>query len=234
MNIFQKIVYFFLEIQEKSLTKKLGKHLKTSSTNSTSKTIMSKNDTMTLTSQTEKNKELVKKNVEEIVKACDYNPYKLLAFIESKGTKVYKVENADKILQVIREDEGLICELKGIEALYLNLAINKGFSFTTKPMFIMREGDIDPYYMIHQFYKWYSLINNLPGYDYVSQKYFKLYLNAADNVNIANMNLDEMLGLKEAIARDQEATDFALKIAKEKEGSKKVLDKMKNDGGANV
>ena len=43
-----------------------------------------------------------------------------------------------------------------------------------------------------------------------------------------------MVGLKEAINRDQEATNFALEIAKSKEGSKKVLDKMKNDGGANV
>ena len=43
----------------------------------------------------------------------------------------------------------------------------------------------------------------------------------------------EMTGLKEAIARDQEATTFALDLAKQKEGSKKVLEKMQ-DGGANV
>ena len=43
-----------------------------------------------------------------------------------------------------------------------------------------------------------------------------------------------MTGLKEAIARDQEATSFALELAKSKEGSKNVIDKIKNDGGANI
>ena len=43
-----------------------------------------------------------------------------------------------------------------------------------------------------------------------------------------------MTGLREAIARDREATDFALELAKTKEGSKNVLDKIKNDGGANI
>jgi hypothetical protein len=42
-----------------------------------------------------------------------------------------------------------------------------------------------------------------------------------------------MTGLKEALNRDKEATDFALSLAKQKEGSKKVLDKMQQ-GGANI
>ena len=97
----------------------------------------------------------------------------------------------------------------------------------------MRDGIIDPFYMVHQFYKWYALKNNLPGFDYFSQKIFKIYLNS-DGSGLENLTLSEITGLKEAIARDQEATDFALKLAKQKEGSKKVLDKMKNDGGANI
>lgn len=44
----------------------------------------------------------------------------------------------------------------------------------------------------------------------------------------------KIISLKEAIARDQEATTFVLNYTKEVEGSKKVLDKIKNDGGANV
>ena len=58
MNILQKIVYFFLEKQEKTLTKRLSRHLKTSSSNSTSKTVVSKGVTMTLNAETEKNKDL--------------------------------------------------------------------------------------------------------------------------------------------------------------------------------
>lgn len=233
MNIFQQIIYFFLEKQEKALSKKLSKHLKNSSSNKTSKTIVSKDVTVTFNAETEKSKELVKKNVTDIIKSCNNDPTKLLAFVESKGTKVIKIDNADKILSVIKEEEGLITELEGIEALYINIITNSGFSFKSKPMFIMRNGQIDAYYMAHQFYKWYALNMGLPGFDFMSQKIFKISLNSNGAV-FSNLNLDEMTGLKEAIARDQEATSFALELAKSKEGSKNVIDKIKNNGGANI
>ena len=103
MNILQKIVYYFLEKQEKALTKRLSRHLRTSSSNSTSKTVVSKGVTMTLNAETERNKDLVLKNVSDIIKGCNSDISKLLAFIESKGTKVIRLENADKILSVIKE-----------------------------------------------------------------------------------------------------------------------------------
>jgi hypothetical protein len=187
---------------------------------------------MTLNSETEKNIELVKKNVADIVASCDNNPEKLLAFVESKGTKVCKLDNADKILNVIKEEEGLITPLEGIEALYINSVTKSGFGLKSKAMFVLRNGEIDPYYMAHQFYKWYALQMNLPGFDFMSQKIFKIFLNS-DGAILSNLNLDEMTGLKEAINRDKEATDFALKLAQHKEGSKKVLKKMQ-DGGANI
>lgn len=233
MNIFQQIIYYFLEKQEKALSKKLSKHLKNSSSNKTTKTIVSKDVTVTFNAETEKSKELVKKNVTDIISSCNNDPTKLLNFIESKGTKVIKIDNADKILAVIKEEEGLITELEGIEALYINIITNSGFSLKSKPMFIMRNGQIDPYYMAHQFYKWYALNMGLPGFDFISQKIFKISLNSNSTV-FSNLNLDEMTGLKEAIARDQEATSFALELAKSKEGSKNVIDKIKNDGGANI
>lgn len=232
MNILQKIIYFFLEKQEKTLTKRLSKHLKTTSANSTSKTVLSKGVTMTLNSETKKNKELVLKNVSDIVASCNSDISKLLAYIETKGTKIVRLDNADKILAVIKEEEGLITSLEGIEALYINIITNSGISFKSKPMFIMRNGQIDPYYMAHQFYKWYALQMKLPGFDFMSQKIFKIYLNS-DGAILSNLTLDEMTGLKEAIARDQEATSFALDLAKQKEGSKKVLEKMQ-EGGADV
>ena len=232
MNTFQKIVYFFLEMQEKSLRRRLSKHLKTSGVNSTSKTVFGKGVTMTLNAETQKNIELVRKNVTDIVNTCANNPEKLLQFVESKGTKVYKIDNADKILNIIKEEEGLITPLEGIEALYINIITNSGFSFKSKPMFIMRNGSIDPYYMVHQFYKWYAMEMKLPGFDFMSQKIFKIYLNS-DGALLSNLNLDEMVGLKEAVNRDKEATDFAIQLAKTVEGSKKVLEKMQ-DSGANI
>ena len=95
MNILQKIVYYFLEKQEKALTHRLSRHLRTSSSNSTSKTVVSKGVTMTLNAETERNKDLVLKNVSDIIKGCNSDISKLLAYIESKGTKVIRLENAD-------------------------------------------------------------------------------------------------------------------------------------------
>ena len=123
-------------------------------------------------------------------------------------------------MSLIREEEGLITALEGIEAFYINVMTDSGFSFKSKPMFIMRNGEIDPYYMVHQFYKWYSLYMGLPGFDFMSQKIFKISLNA-DVSMLSSLNLDEMTGLREAVARDREATEFTLELAKSKEGAKK-------------
>ena len=234
MNILKNILYYFLKIQEKQLSVRLDKHLKTSSSNKTSKTILSSNVTVTLNAQTEKNKELVLNTVKEIVSGVKNNPNLLLEYIKTHNTKVIKLPNADKILALINEDEGLVCELKGWEALYINILTDNGFSFSSEPMFLLREGEIDAYYMLHQFYKWFSLYRGLPGFDYKSQKLFRKYLNAADTKGLENLTLDEMTGLKEAIARDNEAIDFTVNYAKSIEGSKNILEKIKTDGGANI
>lgn len=232
-NIIKKILYYFLSIQEKTLSLRLNKSLKTSYSNKTSKTILSSTEHMTLTLKTEKNKELVRKNVEDIVKNCRNNPYKLLDYIIAAGTKVYKINNADKILSAIGENEGLICELKGIKALYLNLFTTSKFSLTFQPAFVMREGNIEPLYMLHQFYKWYSLKLNLPGFDYKTQENFKKYLKNVNDKTLGNLSLEDTLALTEAVARDQEATDFALSFAQKTEGAKKVHKKM-TEGGADI
>ncbi len=234
MNIFKKIFYFLLKLQEKQLEKRLDKHLQTSSANMTSKTILASNVTITLTSETEKNKELVLNTVRELVSGTKGNPDLLIEYIKTHGTKVVKLPNADKILAFINEEEGLIGELRGWKAFYLNILTDNGCSFKSKPMFILRNEGVDPYYILHQFYKWFSFYKGLPGFDYESQQLFKKYLNSNDSKGIENLTLGEMTGLKEAIARDNEATDFTINYAKSIDGSKNVLDKMQNDGGASI
>lgn len=68
----------------------------------------------------------------------------------------------------------------------------------------------------------------------VRQDLFKKYLYSNNTNGFENLRLEEMLGLHEAIARDKEATAYSLEIARQKDGSKKVLDKIKNDGSANI
>ena len=102
-------------------------------------------------------------------------------------------------------------------------------------MVILREGIIDKYYMLHHFYRWYSLKSDLPGFDYRIQKKFKSFLMAEDvDKFVKTFNLEDIISIKEAIARDQEATEFVLNYTKEIDGSKNVIEKIKNDGGANI
>ena len=46
--------------------------------------------------------------------------------------------------------------------------------------------------------------------------------------------MEAIISLQEAVARDQEATEFVLDYTNAIEGSKNVIDKIKNDGSANI
>lgn len=232
-NFAKNIKYTILSIREKVLSKLLSKHLDTSFTNSTSKTVISSTETVTFSTETEKNIKLVYDNVSDIMKTCENNPTKYLEYIEAQGTKVFRIRNASKILEKINEDEGLITELHGKKALYLNFAISRNISLTFKPAIVMGFGEIEPYYMLREFYKWYSLKMGLPGFNFEAQENFKKHLKNVNDPSIKKLNYKAMLELKEAIARDSEANEFVINAVKSKEGSENVFKKM-NDGGANI
>ena len=165
---------------------------------------------------------------------------KLLDYIQKNGTKVYKINNADVILNVIKEEEGFVTELKGIKALYLNFMLqllcnNKiSIKFTTPAMFVLRDLPVDAYYMSHQFYKWFGYKMKLPGYDYQTQKNFKTTFKTLANSDISKLSLDEIIAVKEAINRDNEAIDFVLNLCKETSASKKVLKMILKGDGARI
>ena len=239
MNKFVKrIVNYILNRRKKRLEQTLNKLKPKTYTNSTTKTHVNASETMILSTQTEKILEAMDAEVKNIVKSCLTNPELLLKFVEQQGTPVYKIPYADKILSKINEEEGFITPLNGLKALYLNfmtgiLAQKKlHISLKSREMFILRNGDINIYYMLHQFHKWYGFKKNLPGYDEKSQELFKENL---DNMSdTKEMTVEEILSLKEAIARDAQAADFVINLAKESSGAKKALDKIKNDGGADI
>lgn len=208
--------------------------------NSTTKTHIDATTTLRLTTESEKNKEKVDFCVKNIILPNLKTPEKLLDYVCEHGTGVYKPPFADKILGLIKEEEGFITPLKGFKAVYLNLMLGifskKDFSMSakTEEMFVLRDLPVNVYYMIHQFHKWYGYKENLPGYDEQAQEAFKNALTDVKDGDFSDMSVEEIIGLKEAIARDTEAIDFVVKLAKEKSGAKKALDKMKNDGGANI
>lgn len=233
-NIFKEIKYFFLSLQEKNLQKKLRNTTKRSFTNKTSKTILGTAADVTLNTETQKSIELVKTNVSAIVKKVNCNPEDLLNYVKAANTPVYKINNADKLLSFIKEEEGLIYEQEGFNALYLSIITGSGIKFKTPPMFILRDGEIDKFYMLHHFYRWFSLKTNLPGFEYDIQKKFKSFLIDNSEEAINKFTMEDIISIKEAIARDQEATEFVLSYTKQVDGSKNVLDKIKNDGGADI
>ena len=66
------------------------------------------------------------------------------------------------------------------------------------------------------------------------QKLFKENLNPKKNRPIEKLKIDEIISLKEAIARDKEAADFVIKLAKETDGAKNALNKIISNKGANL
>jgi len=74
----------------------------------------------------------------------------------------------------------------------------------------------------------------LPGFNYEAQQKFKKYVRYNSKEDTRKLNIEDILDIEDAIARDQEATSFVLEYTKQKDGAKNVINKIKNDGGANI
>lgn len=233
-NLFKNIKYYFLSLKEKSLQDKLKNTTKRSYTNKTSKIIYGRGAEVNINSETQKLIASVKEGASAIVKKTNCEPEELLNYVNAAKTPVYKLKNADKFLNLIKEEEGLIYEKQGLEAVYLSIITGRGFSLKTPAMFVLRDGIIDKFYMLHHFYRWCSLKAGLSGFEYETQKYFKRFLYDDSDDLIKTLSMEKILSLKEAIARDQEASAFVLQYTKETDGSKNVIDKIQNEGGANI
>lgn len=233
MNFLQRVIYTFLSVKEKALRLRLDKYLRTTAANSTSKTVISGNCSLTLNTQTNKNIELVKQNMLDLVKNSNYSSDFLLDSIKKKGLKVVFIKDAYKILALLSEEQGLILERKGFSAFCLNLISGSGLAFKSKPMFILEQGNKDFYFLLFHNYKMHSYFQKLPGMDYNSQELFRIYSKMPEKCDLSQLGFEEMTALKEAIARDNEASGFVIEIAKQKDGVKKALSKLK-DGGAEL
>ena len=237
-KVFARVINYILEKRRNRLEKTLEKLKPKVNKNSTSKTLVTASEIISLTGQTEQVLNSLDDEVKNIVKVCLNNPYKLLEYISEHYTPVYKIPFANKILAFVGEEEGFLVPTTGLKALYLSFFTNLlsggkiRLSFKTSEMFVLRDMEINVYYMLHQFHKWYAFKQNLPGYDEKAQQLFKENLNNLDDGN--DLTIDEILALKDAIARDAQAAEFVIKLAKESDGAKKAINKIKNDGGAEI
>lgn len=236
-DFIQNFIYFVLEFQNKLLNKKNNISFKTSFSNSTSKTAYCDGASLELKCKTNTQKDKVKNNIEQIVKKYNNDPEELIKFIEKSGTKVYRTPFYAKIAKFIGCEDGFINELIGFKAFCLSFALAifcKGTKpmFKTKPMFLISNSTPEQHKFLQQFYKWYSMKFNLPGFDEKSQENFQKFL-YDDDAQIKNLSIEEIIGLKEAIARDVEAINFVVELTKTTVSSKSAMKKI-TTGGASV
>ena len=240
MNKFiQRIVNYILQRRRDMLAKTLDMLKPRTYTNSSTKTHINASETLTITSETNKILDTITSEVINIVKTCETDPKKLLDFVQDLGTPVYRIKKADKILKRIKEEEGFITPISGLKAFYLNfftaLLSEKRLKFSFKPeaMFVLKDAEPSIYFILHQFYLWYGYTKGLPGYDEKSRSLLKAHIDVMSESDVNGMSVEEIIGLKEAIARDREAAEFVIQLAKESSGAKKALEKMQQ-GGANI
>lgn len=235
-DFIQKIIYLLFSIQEKFLSKKLKKTLRRSYSNKTSKRVFGLAASLELTSQTDKNKKKLESNVKTILKKYENNPQKLLDFAERSGTAVHKISYADKILKLIGYEEGLLPEIKGLKALFLCVCINflsnnkTALSFKTEPMYVLRDLPLEAVFVAQQFYKWYAMKLDMPGFDAQAQENFQKFLSSSADDKIKELSVEEILGLKEAIARDRDAINFIIDFAKVTGGNQTSVEKITTTG----
>lgn len=207
---------------------------KTSYSGNTGKKIISSNETVTLNTQTDKIRKEIKQEVTNLYKTFEGDSDKLLDYVMSHGTKVYRTSNASVLLEKINEHTGFITPLEGTKAVYVNSITGGGLGTSSEAMFIVNsDKEIDFYMLLREFYLWYSYKKNMDGFDFETQEVFKKYMNNKKNPKMAKLSYDDMCSLQEALDRDSEANEFVMEIVRAKEGGANVLKKMQ-DGGADI
>lgn len=219
----QNFVNFLIEQQNKILK---------SSSNTRANTI-GFGATLCLNTKNEKTKQKLENDVKIILKKCNNNPEKLIEFIESKGTKVYRFKNAQKMFGSVSQELGFVPETKGLRAFILSLITEHKLAGQTRAMFVLDSENIDSFWFIQQFYKWYAMKLGMKGYDAKSQEAFNGFLYNNSDAKIKSLSVDEILDIKDAIARDVESINFVMELAKSTVDSKCASSKI-TSGGAMV
>lgn len=231
MKMLNDIMYKILSIQEKILKYRLSRTIGAKNA-SKRKRHFQNGCLIDLNLLADNEKNLLEKEINEILKKCEYEPEKLLAYIQKQGTNVFRIKNADKILNSIGENEGFIYPAKGSKALYLSLACNKNIKFKTNEIFVLSNGNINKYYFIYHFYNWFAFKHNIAGLDENSQKLLKKYL--FETSDTKDLQLDDIYKLKDAIKQDKAAIEFVVKLCRNYDGTKQALKKMHSNGSANL
>lgn len=207
----------------------------------TFKKFFTSNDSLSINSKQTFIKEEINSEARSILKEAVNNPEILVNFIKSKGTKVVKSKHMKIILFLFKEQEGFLPPMKSYKAFLFTILINifsrtkLKINFETPALFAFEDKSINIYYLSHQFHLWLSYINELPGFDEITRKNFKnIWDSNANSMELSKFSMEDILSLKDAIARDLEALNFVKEMTREFVGQKQSLNKIKQSGSANI
>lgn len=226
IKLFKKTSLFLLRCQEQVITLRLGLFL-----NKNKKFIK---PSITITAEVETKKKQLNDEIKNILKQYKNDSSLILDYISKNKTQVFKISNAKEVLSKFGEEPGLIPAYSGHKAFLLNLVLFKKLSCKTDAIFLIDDKDVDIYYLIQQFHKWYFMKNNFSGFDEKSQELLKAVNKGNEDSIISKLKPADMTSLSNAIARDVESISFVEQYARETAGSKKALEKIKNGLGASI
>lgn len=205
------------------------------------KTFFSNNATLNLTKGKDIKVKELEKEIKDLFKKSFKSSDEIINSLESKGAIVIRAPKLDKLLQYIGEKEGFLFPLFGTKAFILSMGINIlsekkiNIGFETPAMFVFQDKPYSVYLLIHQVYHWLAYLKDLPGYDDETIEMFKgVFADDYNMENIDNMTIDDVLALKEVIARDLEAINMAKEISRETTGSKNCLNRIKSGENLNL
>ncbi len=221
-SIFDKINKIKLETQNKVLSFTLKDSLNVDYQNAFNKKHFGKGCSLDINAKAEEQIEKVKEKAFEIVNLYNKSTLAILDYISSRGYKVVRLSNAKKLLSFVEETPGFICEASGFKALYLNLISGSGFGFKSEPMFIIETTIQEITDFLHDFYLWLAMDMGLPGFDYKTHKLFIRYFVKGEDKLLKQIQIKQMLMLRQAVSRDKEAIEFVIAFDKLNRASKKV------------
>ena len=228
MDLFKKIVYFILSLQEKLLTRSLNRTIGSKSTGKRKK-YFNQGCLLSLDTLADSEKQKIEDELLLIIKSSNYNPAEILEYIKNHGTNIFYIDNAKK-LHSIGENEGFILPAKGYKAIYLSLLTENNLKIKTNEMFILTKGEINKYYFMYHLYNWYAYKHGIEGLDSESQELLKKYLFNDNSNELVKLQLDEIYKLKDAIKLDKSAIEFVFKMCRNIDGAQNAFKKLKDNG----
>ena len=104
---------------------------------------------------------------------------------------MYKIYNAEGLLNKVFEHTGFITPLEGAKAMYISTIVGAEITNnSTAPMFIISaDKETDYYMLLREFYLWYSYKMNLAGFDFETQEIMVLFPTLGNPTNPTSANI---------------------------------------------